>query len=641
MRVLELLTFSAIFFVIALTAKQVGSWFSRIGLPYITGYLLTGAIAGPFMLGLLPEGASATLRYIDEISLGIIAFVAGSELYLKEIRSRIKSIAWISGSLLFFGIIIGGVSLFYLTELIPFTQGMDTTSRLAVAILGSIILLALSPASTIAVIKEVRAKGPFTSTILGVTVSMDVIIIIAFAVGVAIASALLEGMGFNISVIALLLLDLGAALGFGYLIGKVLNLILGTNLNHWLKIGLVVLTGYLIFVLGFAVVELSHNFLPFEIHIEPLLVAMIGGFMVTNFTTHRDEFEEILHDVGPYVYVAFFTLTGIAIKLDVLLATWPIALALFAIRIVSIFIGSYVGSRMAGESKEMQRYAWLGLITQAGIALGLAREVALEFPSLGDAFATMVISVVVLNEIFGPLFCKLALRRAGETNLPVASSPDEVRDAAILGIEKQSLELARELQEHNWQVIMADTDLSHVVNVEGQSVDEYHLEDISESSLSRILPSGTDALIAMLPDDEDNYLAAQLAVDKFGVQRLIVRPNDIAQAQRFTDLGALVVDPASAMVNLLAQSVRAPQSTAILLHQDSGREIMQVTVSNPDVDGVLIRDLRLPADVLMLEVARNGDTIVPSGYTPIKLSDEVTLLGEPESLSEATLKLGF
>lgn len=66
----------------------------------------------------------------------------------------------------------------------------------------------------------------------------------------------------------------------------------------------------------------------------------------------------------------------------------------------------------------MQRYAWMGLITQAGIALGLAREAAVEFPSLGDSFATMIISVVVLNEIFGPMFLKAALKRAGEVHLP-------------------------------------------------------------------------------------------------------------------------------------------------------------------------------------------------------------------------------
>jgi Trk K+ transport system NAD-binding subunit len=68
---------------------------------------------------------------------------------------------------------------------------------------------------------------------------------------------------------------------------------------------------------------------------------------------------------------------------------------------------------------------------------------------------------------------------------------------------------------------------------------------------------------------------------------------------------------------------------------------MQITVNNPDLDGLLVRDLRLPEDVLFLEVARNGQAIVPSGYTPLKLMDEVTLLGQPESLSEVTLKMGY
>lgn len=638
---MELLTFTAIFFFIALAAKKIGSWFSSIGLPYITGYLLTGMVAGPFILNLLPSEATTTLRYIDELALGIIAFVAGSELYLKEIRSRIRSIGSIAGGLIFFGVIISGVTIFFLTELIPFTQGMDMTSRLAVAVLGSIILLALSPASTIAVIKEVRAKGPFTATVLGVTVTMDVVIIIAFAVGVAVASALLEGIGFNLLAIGLLLLDLSVAIGLGYLVGKVLDLLLGSKLNRLLKMGLVLLTGYLIFVVGFGVIDLSHNFLPFEIHIEPLLVAMIGGFMVTNYTKHRDEFEEILHEVGPWVYVAFFTLTGIAIKLDILMATWPIALALFGVRILSIFVGSFVGSRAAGESSLFQRNAWLGLITQAGIALGLAREVALEFPALGDAFATMIISVVVLNEIFGPLFLKFALRRAGETNLPVAASRSEVRDAVILGIEEQSLELASQLQAHEWQVIMADTDRSHVDRMQSENVSEHYLPAIDEAALEGVLSGNTDALVAMLPDDECNYRACEIALTKYGVQRLIVRPNDLSWAQKFSELGALVVDPASAIVYLLSQSVRAPQTASILLHQDSGRQILQVTVSNPDVDGSLVRDLRLPNDVLLLEVARSGQAIVPSGYTPLKLLDEVTLLGRPQSLSEATLKLGF
>ena len=51
---------------------------------------------------------------------------------------------------------------------------------------------------------------------------------------------------------------------------------------------------------------------------EPLLIALIAGFFVTNFTAQREQFDELLHAIGPLVYVAFFTITGLSLKLDVL-----------------------------------------------------------------------------------------------------------------------------------------------------------------------------------------------------------------------------------------------------------------------------------------------------------------------------------
>lgn len=637
---MQLLIYTVSFIFVALAAKKIGDFFSRYGLPYITGYLLAGMVAGPFVLNLMPADSTDVLRYVDELSLGIIAFVAGSELYLKEIRSRLKTISTVTTGVIVAAFALIGTVLFILTQFIPFTAEMPVISRVAVAVLGSTILLALSPASTIAVIQEVRAKGTFTRTVLGVTVTMDVVIIVVFAVVVAVASALLTGVGFDGTFALLLVVDLATAVAVGYGVGKLLGFILGTPIRRWMKTALILLIGYVIFASGYWIIEFSAANLPFEVHIEPLLVAMIGGFMVTNFTAHRDEFAKILHDIGPLVYVAFFTLTGVALKLDILLATLPFAIALFVVRAGGIALGSLAGSRFAGESKLHGRYMWMGLITQAGIALGLAREVAVEFPDLGNSFATLIISVVVLNEIFGPVLLKFALNRVGETNVPQPVEREEVRDAIILGVEEQSLELARQLQANNWQVLMADIDRSHVERLAAEDVIEYYIPSIDEKSMETLLTENTDAVVAMLEDDEANLRACELAY-KLGVTRLIVRLNDLANAPKFRELGALVIDPTSAMVNLLDQSVRAPQSTAILLHQDSGREMVQITVNNPDVHGYLLRDLRLPNDVLFLDVTRDGQTLVPHGYTRLRLKDEVTLLGKVQSLEEATLKLGY
>lgn len=636
---LNILILSTSFFLISLAAKKIGSWFSAVGLPYITGYLLAGVVAGPFVLGLLPKNAATDLRFIDEISLGIIAFVAGSELYLKEIRNQVRSISRVVLMVIAIALPVGGVSLYLLTNYIAFTADMPNVSRLAVAILGGTILLALSPPSTIAVIKEVKAKGNFTRTLLGVTVSMDVIIVILFAVAVAISAALLTGVGFSATFALLLVVDLGLAVVAGIASGYLLQAVLAAPFNKLVKMGLILALGYGIFAGSHYLTVLTKGAF-IEVHAEPLLVALIAGFYITNYTNYRSLFEELLHDVGPPVYVAFFTLTGVGLKLDILTATLPIAIALFLIRFTSINIGAFAGAKLAGESPRFAKYAGLALITQAGIALGLAREVAVEFPALGDAFSTMVISVVVLNEIFGPMFLKEALKRVGEANLPEQHNNDSVRDVLILGIEDQSVELAKSLKRSGWQVVMADTVRDHVIRFQDEQFDVHYIETVSEQTLDGLLSNTTDAVVTLLESDDCNQTALELAY-KRGVNRQVVRPNDLGRSSDFAEFGALIVDPTSAMVNLLEQTVKAPQSAAVLLHQDSGRELVQVTVSNPDVNGQLVRDLRLPSDVLFLDVTRDGDVILPNGYTRLKNGDEVTLIGREPSLSDAMLKLGF
>ncbi len=636
----QFVIYLASFALLAIASKQVGRFFSKIGLPYITGYLLIGMVGGPFILGWLPQGATTELRFIDEISLGIIAFVAGSELYIREIRTRIQSIGKILISVGAVALPVSGIALYFLTEFIPFTQGMSQTERVAVAILGTTILLALSPPSTIAVIKEVRAKGDYTRTLLGVTVTMDVIIVVLFAVAVAISSALLTSVQFSASFLLLLAIDLGLAVVAGYLVGKTLEGIMSTPFHLYAKTVLVIILGYGVFWASHIITELTYGS-AFEIHIESLLVAMIGGFYVTNFTDLRTPFEGLLHDVGPLVYVAFFTLTGVGIKLDILAETWPIAVALFAIRFIGINIGGFVGSRWAGEPSNFTKFMGLGLITQAGIALGLSREVAIAFPSLGDAFATMVISVIVLNEVFGPMFLKSALRRVGEAADSNVSSTDETREVIIAGIEPQSVELARQMRKVGWGVIMIDTDHEHVNSFkEEEGIVAYFVPVINETELEGILTPNIDAVVAMLLHHESNMMLCELAARQ-NVSRLVARPNDLSQTDALSEFGALVVDPTSAMVNLLEQTVRAPQSAAVLLHQDSGRELVQVTVSNPDIDGMLVRDLRLPNDVLFMDVTRDGNVILPNGYTRLRLKDDVTLIGRGTELEEAVLKLGF
>lgn len=635
----SIIIFSASFFLVALAAKQIGKFFSTYGLPYITGYLLAGALAGPFVLGMLPREASEQLRYIDDISLAVIAFIAGSELYLRELKSRLQTILTNAAGIVVFAFVLIGVALYFAQSFIPFTAGYPFMTKLAVSLLGATILLALSPASTIAVIQEVRAKGPFSKTVLSITVVMDVVIIVLFAISVAFAGAMINAEPVTLSFLAILIIDIVIALIAGFLIGQFIGLVLSTPLNKIAKAGVLIGLGYLIFEAGYRVPEYTYDLIGIKIKIEPLLMSMVAGFTVTNFTNYRKPFEDVLHDISPYVYVAFFALTGVALKLDVLLATIGIATMLFLVRMGAIILGTYVGGTIAGEDNTFRKWAGLGLITQAGIALGLARETAVAFPdTLGGEFATLIISVVVLNEIFGPLFLKYALRQVGEAQ---DSSDDPNRHLVILGVEPQSVALARQMNADGWTVIMADTSLEHIEQLRADDVDERHIPDISIESLGKLVKKSSTAVVAMLDDDKQNYEVCRIVSEEFGVETMVVRLRDVTLRDKFLEMNVRVLDPASAMVHLLQQYLRAPEAVNLLLHQDPDHDVMQVKVTEKAMNGIQLRDLRLPGDVLILEILRDGQVIVPHGFTRLKITDEVTLVGSPDSLSEVVLKLGY
>ncbi len=634
---LELLAFG----LIALAANQIGTVFGHFRLPRITGYLVTGIFAGPFILEFMSVEVTHDLHFVEQFSLAIIAFAAGSELYFKELRSRLKSIAWVTAGLVIVTHLIGSITVFMVADSIPFMQDLPPASRIAAAMLVGAIMVARSPSSAIAIVNELRARGTFTKTILGVTVFMDLVVIVVFAIDSSLADTLITSSSPSLAIFVLLVGEIALALLAGIIIGKLLEALLARHWDARLKAGGIVLIGFSVFIFSGWLRAFSHNELPFEVFLEPLLICVIASLFVTNGTRFRDEFAKILHDIGPIIYVIFFTLTGASLSLDIFLATWPIALLLFAVRLSGVIIGSFVGGTVAGDPSGQNRLLWMGFVTQAGVALGLAREVAAEFPVFGDAFATMIISVIVINETVGPILFKAAIRRMGEAHLPAQAEPDRVRDVLILGMGGQSQALAQQLARHNWQVIIADTDPDQIQLAANSELQTHCLLEISRDELAEIITTSTDALVVMLGDDAQNLQACELAYEHFGIPRVVARLNDYTLVERFRQLGVHVVYPASAMVHLLDQFVRAPQTAALLLEEHPESEIVQITVTDPDIDNLPLRDLRLPADVLVLSITRDGTLIVPHGHTVIKRNDEVTLIGSPQHLEAVTLRLGF
>lgn len=370
---LTLLALISRFVIVCVASKHIGRLLVRLKLPLISGFLFTGIVAGPYVLNMIPASAIKPLKVVDELALAFIAFAAGAELIIRQLRPRFKAIRYNTYFQIPVIFILGGTAFFYLSQWVEFTREMALEQRIAVSMMVGAVLVARSPSSAMAVVNELRAKGPFTKTILGVTMIMGVLVITLFSICAAVAATLLTGRGFDVRFVLVLVVELALSTAAGYAIGRWLAMILAWRLHRGVKTVAVLATGHGVFFLSETLLHLSHAHLEFDVLMEPMLICMIAGFVVSNFSPHRTELMKVLHDAGPVIYVAFFTLTGASLSLDILVRCWGVAAALLAVRIVAIFIGAFSGGLLARDPLKYNAIAWMGYVTQAGVGLGLAK----------------------------------------------------------------------------------------------------------------------------------------------------------------------------------------------------------------------------------------------------------------------------
>ena len=625
------------FLIVAAASSNIAKVFQKFTLPLITGFLFVGIVSGPHIAGLISKDTTHKLLFINDISLAFIAFAAGTELYLMELRGRAKSISWMTFGQLVITFVFSSVIVFYLAEYIPFMSNMNINSKIAVSILTGTIFVARSPASAIAIINELRAKGPFTQTAIGVTVVIDVLVIILFTICFAIAETLIRGGSFEFISLFILFIELILSFLFGFMVGKTIAFILSLNIKAWGKDITILAIGWGIYGFAHLLSEFSMSKFGFHFYVEPLLISIIASFYTVNFTKHRQEFIKVIEDTAPIIYILFFTLVGATISLDVLENYWLIAIVLFTIRLITMLLGSILGGKAAREHGLFVRIGWMPYVTQAGVGLGLVTVVATAYPEWGLEFETILIAVIVLNQILGPPLFKWSINKMGESHAK-APTPffDGVHEALIFGLEDQSLALAKELQDHDWKVKIA-TMRDDITRRRFNGYDIMHIKNYSLETFQLLEAKRAEAIIAMQTDIE-NLKICELAYEHCGTKDLIVRLHEHSKFKEFQKLGALIVEPSTSIVNLLFHFVRSPIATSILLGMEEHKDTVDIEVVNPNMQGMALRDLRLPNDVLVLSVKRGGNTVISHGYTRLRQGDLVTIVGTEESITKVRLK---
>lgn len=398
-----------------LSAYVGGQLASAFGTSRVTGYIVVGLLVGPGTLGLMTEGDLGRLDLLNDVAIALIAFTAGGELSLSRLKGMgryLVSITLLEMTGVF--VLVTGTVL-AVSSLLPFTAGREMAFVVTVALVFGSVAIANSPSVAIAVITDTRSRGPVSTTVMGVTVIKDVLVIIAFAATLTVAYQVLEP-----AAAAEAETGLGVTLAWEILGSLLVGAVLGVGIAGYLKW---VARHMVIFTLGMAWVAVE---LAGVLHLEVLLLALSAGFTLENLLpVAGHEFVESLEKGSLPIYALFFSLAGAGVHLDAMAELWYWALLLIVVRATGIYLGTEVGSRIGDAPDVVRRYAWLGFVSQAGVTLGMVTILERSFPGWGAELKTLFVAMVAVHELIGPVVLQWALERAGETGAADREEADE------------------------------------------------------------------------------------------------------------------------------------------------------------------------------------------------------------------------
>lgn len=384
-----------------LAAYSVGELAAGIGLPKIVGYMAAGIIFGPSALGYVSRPALVELTPVSNLAIALIAFLAGAELQWKEIRERGSAIVKMMSAELVLSFVAVAGTLALLRGQLPLLAQAPAAEVFAFSILFAAVAVVHSPAATIALLSESKANGPVARYTLGVVLVMDVAVVLIFTGVLAAARALVPPSGGGGVQVGAVVWEIGGAVLVGGALGAAVSLYLRFISRE------LIIFALLIALLG---AELAR-----VLHVETLLTLLVAGFVTENAGGGRGEtFRHAMERAAAPIFVVFFALSGARIDPLAVLPLWTIVVPVVLVRILAIWGGIQIGGRWAKVDPAVRNNAWYGLVSQAGVAFGLAAVVADVYPARGESLRALLLATIAVNQTLGPILFRLGLQRAGE-----------------------------------------------------------------------------------------------------------------------------------------------------------------------------------------------------------------------------------
>ena len=377
--------------VILFTGLIFGKLVNFVKLPNVTGYLIGGLLVGPSFLNLVTSQGLENLGFISSIALGFIAFSIGGEFkasYFKRVGITPIVIA-----------ILESVMAVVLVTAALIAFGFDP----ALSIMLGAIAAATAPAATIMVIKQYKAKGPVTETLLSVVALDDAVALICFGIACAIAQMINNPGETNL---LLTIMDPIIEIIESLIVGGALGFLFVLPLRYFKDED-----GQQTLIYGFILMAL---FVASKGGFSDLLTCMMMGAVFANLSNKSERILSICDRITPPIFVAFFVVSGADLNVGILPSIGVLGIIYVVVRVIGKIFGAWLGAKISKADENIQKYLGFALTPQAGVAIGLTVVAKTIVPAYAPQIRAVILCATLIYELIGPSVSKWALKQSGE-----------------------------------------------------------------------------------------------------------------------------------------------------------------------------------------------------------------------------------
>lgn len=390
-------------------AFVVGKLVSKIKLPAILGWLLTGMILGPHALGIVNNSVLEaswyqTIIHILECAVGLLI---GTELVWNRIKKTGKQIIVTT--------LTQSLGTFFVVSLVFGIVFYFTGTPLYLALIFGGIALATAPAPALSIVREFKTDGPVTKTLIPMAALDDMVAVVVFFTTISIISAKISEQQLPAYMIVLVVL---LPIIIGIVTGLLAGFVLKKERSSPITIALLILTLLISYMVGFT----FNNFVMPKPVLNFMLIGMAFSATFSNMIS-EERLEKIMHSFNPILSVSMIVVIlnlGTPLDYHLILGAGIFTAVYIVARAIGKYSGAYFGASITHSPEAVKKYLGLTLLPHSGVSLvftGIAVSVlAVPAPESAKIVQGTIAAAAVINEVIAVIIAKKAFEWAGEFN---------------------------------------------------------------------------------------------------------------------------------------------------------------------------------------------------------------------------------